>query len=867
MVQSEGAVSGGARERIQNEKSGLGAILAHAPALIVAVDGSLRVEQAGGRALRSLTPGPMEMRGRLASDVFRRRPELARMLEAAAAGEDLTSMIRVDERRFVARALPLEGAGGAVLVCLDATENYEMQRYGEPELRLLLKQVPASVWATDKDLRITHIAGQLAERFPAADVVGKTLYDLVETRDPTHPLIAHHLEALAGAPNHFRFEGKGREFFDVHIEPRRSTSGEIVGCLAVAVSATDTVRREEELTESRARLEEAQRVAHVGCWTWDLIHDRVDGSDETYRIFGVEPGTNFGSFKEVLERFFLPEDRPHVENVFSNIIRTAGPYRTDYRIIRPDGEVRRLHARGQLVSDAHGRPLRLVGCTIDVTERWNAEQERERSLSLLRATLESTADGLLVVDRKGTITAFNQRFAEMWRIPPRVLESYEDAAALAIADDQLQDPEGFRTRVRDLYDQPEIESYDAVAFKDGRVFERYSRPQRLGGEIVGRVWSFRDVTVREQLLKRVLLLADASRLLASLDVEPAMEAVAHLAIPFLGESCALDLFAAEGGPRRLFAVSTERVPPVLPVLPRAALAGHPLTFEDQGRSCIAAPLVARETLIGALSFVAAVDRRYGPDDLELCEELARRMSLAYDNAQLFRRAQEALDARDEFICIAAHELRGPATSLRLAIQSLREGRLSPATSPKVLEVCDRQVKQMTNFVEELLDVSRLRSGAVHLDLEQVDLAEVMRDMASRMSADLSRSGSSLSIAGDARLVGTWDRFKLEQVVGNLLSNAIKFGAGKPIEIIDHAEGSRAILTVRDHGMGIPVDRQAAIFQPFERAVSSRHYGGLGLGLYICRRIVDAFGGEIHLESAPGQGSTFRVELPTQRSEQ
>src|SRR5262249_5359136 len=159
-----------------------------------------------------------------------------------------------------------------------------------------------------------------------------------------------------------------------------------------------------------------------------------------------------------------------------------------------------------------------------------------------------------------------------------------------------------------------------------RVFERYSRPQRLGNEIVGRVWSFRDVTVREQLLKRVLLLADASRLLASLDVEPAMEAVAHLAIPFLGESCSLDLFAAEGGPRRLFAVSTGQARPVLSVLPRQVLAGHSLTFEDQGRSCVAVPLAARDTLIGALSFVGAADRRYGPLDLELCEELARRMS-------------------------------------------------------------------------------------------------------------------------------------------------------------------------------------------------------------------------------------------------
>ena len=134
----------------------------------------------------------------------------------------------------------------------------------------------------------------------------------------------------------------------------------------------------------------------------------------------------------------------------------------------------------------------------DITERKQAEGELEQSISLLQATLESTADGLLVVDRDGKIVTYNQKFAQMWRIPETILASWDDDRALDSALEQLVDPDGFLSKVRELYGQPEAEGYDLLEFKDGRVFERYSQPQRIGQAIVGRVWSFRDVTQRRQ---------------------------------------------------------------------------------------------------------------------------------------------------------------------------------------------------------------------------------------------------------------------------------------------------------------------------------------------------------------------------------
>jgi PAS domain S-box-containing protein len=151
-----------------------------------------------------------------------------------------------------------------------------------------------------------------------------------------------------------------------------------------------------------------------------------------------------------------------------------------------------------------GREDVVVGFFADVTERKHIEEAREQSVSLLRATLESTADGILVVDHQGKIVGFNKRFAQLWRIPETIIVSRNDQQALAFATGQLKDPEAFLAKVNQLYTQPEAESFDMLEFKDGRLFERYSLPQRIEGRPVGRVWSFRDVTDRnraEELLR------------------------------------------------------------------------------------------------------------------------------------------------------------------------------------------------------------------------------------------------------------------------------------------------------------------------------------------------------------------------------
>ena len=246
-------------------------------------------------------------------------------------------------------------------------------------------------------------------------------------------------------------------------------------------------------------------------------------------------------------------------------------------------------------------------------------------------------------------------------------------------------------------------------------------------------------------------------------------------------------------------------------------------------------------------------------------ELGERERLAVDNARLFAGAQDALRARDEFLSIAAHEIRGPLTAMRLAVQSLRKGKVPAQALPAIFDIIEREDRKLAQFVDELLDLGRIRAGTLHFDFAIVDLAAVVREVTTRLEGELTLAGSSVDVTTEGPLTGEWDRSRLDQVVSNLLSNAIKFGLGHPIEIGLTGGASQVRLQIKDRGAGIPEDQRAQIFTPFERELSVRNYGGLGLGLHIVRTIVDGLGGTLEVDSAPGSGSTFIVSLPRART--
>ena len=727
----------------------------------------------------------------------------------------------------------------------------------------LVQQIPCVVWATDRELRITSAIGQadawLRAGLDRNRVIGARLQQILGTEDPHDAVIELHAAALRGAAGAAQVQ-IGSGWYDVHLEPLRDGAKAVIGCIGAAVDITELEQARQQMAGSEARLAEAQQLAHVGNWEWDVERDRVAWSDELHRIYGLEVGTFEGTYEAFLARVFS-EDREHTRAVLFAAFRSMKSFAYDHRIVRPDGSVRMLHTVGAVTGE-HGKVVRMAGACWDITELWQAQRDVGRSLSLLQATLESTADALLVIDRDGKVVTFNHRLLELWHLDRCDVEGNTFEVLRARVEEQLANADACAERVRDLEARPQAESFDVLQFYDGRVFERYSRPQRIGDEIVGRVWSYRDVTVREQLLHSALFLSDASRLLATLDEERALDAVGRLSLTYFADACAIDLFTA-GAPRRIVAVSRDPSQSIVAELPRAALRGNPVIHAVGSRSSLSVPIMAHGEAVGVLSFAAPSGRTFAERDLLLATDLAHRIELSLENARLYRGANEALAARDEFLGIAAHEIRGPLTALQLAVQGLPHA--SGGATTRFLAIIEREARRLARFVEEMLDVSRVRSGRFEFTFAPVDLVEVTREATERLAADATRRGSSLSVTAPASIVGLWDRARVLQVVTNLLSNAIKFGLGKPITIEIDSDGTNARWIVTDRGIGIPAGDQERIFDPFERAVSVRHYGGLGLGLFIVRSIVDALGGSIEVASTLGNGSRFTVVLPLRRS--
>lgn len=252
------------------------------------------------------------------------------------------------------------------------------------------------------------------------------------------------------------------------------------------------------------------------------------------------------------------------------------------------------------------------------------------------------------------------------------------------------------------------------------------------------------------------------------------------------------------------------------------------------------------------------ERKRGEEALQRGREAAERE----------RQLQEAVRVRDEFLGIASHELKTPLTSLELQVASLqRLAAVHPGvlvSDERIQSKCEsivRQVERLTGLINNLIDVGRITSGRLALARERVDLGEVVHAVLERAREAIRRSGSEVAVAVPSPVVGTWDRGRLETVVTNLVSNAVKFGNGKPIEISIRATANRAVLAVRDQGIGVSAEDQKRIFERFERAVSQRHFGGFGLGLWVAREAVEAHGGTIRVQTRAGAGSEFTVELP------
>lgn len=293
----------------------------------------------------------------------------------------------------------------------------------------------------------------------------------------------------------------------------------------------------------------------------------------------------------------------------------------------------------------------------------------------------------------------------------------------------------------------------------------------------------------------------------------------------------------------------------------------PVPRQKRIRSLLGVPLLVEGRLIGVLQVGSLESRAFTEDDSSLLQVVADRVALALDHARLYREAQEAVAARDEFLSVAAHELRTPMTSLRASAQLLlrqidRQGEPDPARLRQMLDIIEGQSERLARLVTQLLDVSRIQSGRLVLEREAVDLVDLVEGIAASVRA--AAGANRIAVRGPAELKARVDPLRFEQVVTNLLDNALKYSPdGEPIEVdLSQPAANVARLIVSDRGDGVPPEHRERIFERFFQAPSGGRSKGLGLGLYISKQTVELHGGRIEAEFPEEGGTRFVVTFPT-----
>ncbi|HEX8436597.1 PAS domain S-box protein, partial [Archangium sp.] len=381
----------------------------------------------------------------------------------------------------------------------------------------------------------------------------------------------------------------------------------------------------------------------------------------------------------------------------------------------------------------------------------------------------------------------------------------------------------------------------------------------------------RDLTERKKVEKAQAFLAEAGEVLTgSLEYERTLQKIAQLAVQGMADWCTVAIQGAHGlavlsvahadpaqepKTRELIRVLPSQEPKLTRGLGHVVRTGQselcPDTLEAAwvrtalgvdtperlmalgARSYMCVPLKARGDTFGAITFVSVTPgRSYGPVDLALAEELARRAGLAMDNARLFREARQALKARDEFLSMASHDLRSPLTSLRLQLQAVRrdiqprgDAPRSPEKLAARLESMERQTDRMLHMMDALLDITQMTAGRLELKRQKLDLVELVRGSVATLDEELRQSGVQVRIHAEGPVEGMWDHLRLEQVVDNLLSNAVKYGKGLPVELTVSTNGTTAKLVVRDQGVGVAPEDQGRLFDRFERVKLDRNVTG------------------------------------------
>jgi len=548
--------------------------------------------------------------------------------------------------------------------------------------------------------------------------------------------------------------------------------------------------------------------------------------------------------------------------------------------------------------------LRAALAHADALAAHNREVQRAlgESEAKFRGIYDGAGVGITITTPDGVILDCNTAYEQLTGYSCRELSTLS-YLAVTHPDDAIVQERLLRELVRG--ERPSIQIEKRYRRKDGEiVWGRLTATltRHPNGEPWFVVGIVENITARRRADDALRLLAEAGAVLSSsLEVDETIQRIAQLGVPALGDACIVDLFDGDGGVRTTSAhVDPARASRLrelreqYPVNPaalrgpfamavaerrsqvvgdvsddvRAAMAEDPahraLLDGLEFRSALYVPMLQDGQPIGMMTFASAT-HRYVPDDVPSVEELARRATLAVENARLYEAARQATRGRDEVLAVVSHDMRNPLHTILLGTGAALE--ILPADSPvrKTLDSVRRAALRGERLIRDLLDVTRLESNRMQLEREPVAVGALLNEAADSVAATALEQGITVTVVADgAGCAGTEvmaDHHRALQVLDNLLSNAIKFtGRGGEVRIGARIVDGEAQLQVADNGPGIPLDQQQFMFRRFwqSRRADRR---GIGLGLTIAKGIVDAHGGRIWLESEPGKGTTFTFTLP------
>jgi PAS domain S-box-containing protein len=509
-----------------------------------------------------------------------------------------------------------------------------------------------------------------------------------------------------------------------------------------------------------------------------------------------------------------------------------------------------------------------------------ARREFVKALAIMRATLESTTDAILVTDEKAKIVDFNKSFIGLWKIPRESLEGRKLPEVWELMSGNFADRQQFNTRLEEIVASGQ-ESGDLLELTDGRVFDRSSKVLTLEGEGAGRVWSFRDVTERHKFE------ITANRLAAL---------VASSDDAIVGKDLNLIVTSWNFGAERIFGYTAEEmigtsimrlIPPdrleeereILSRIRRGERSDHfeTVRLAKDGRrlnlSMTISPIMdASGNVIGASKVARDIsERKKAEEALKKAMEEAdaanrERLQLLDSEREARSQAERASRMKDEFLATLSHELRTPLNAVLGWANILRHGNLQGEELKQGLDIIERNGRVQAQIIEDLLDMSRIISGKVRLDVQWIELSAILNELIETLRSTAQAKGVYLQARLDpfARPI-SGDPNRLQQVFWNLLNNAIKFTpkGGKVEVLLEHAS-TEIKVSVIDTGEGIATEFLPYIFDRFQQgdASTTRRHGGLGLGLAIVKQLVELHGGNVRVQSdGLGKGAIFSVRLP------